>query len=184
MASLTVFATYSDREQLEGAIGIARSAGFRDTDVSVLVPENVGASELEDIQPGGENSVRLGSDIVISGGGVGSLVNAGTLMVPGIGAMLAAGPMLTALSKAQSEMVVPDITGWLIGLGIPAYQAKRYDGLLQRGNILTSLHADNVAWVKRAKQIFEGTGAQNVYEADENKGAFAQAARPKLRKAG
>jgi len=183
MASITVFGTYSSREQLESAIGIARSAGFRNTDVSVLVPASADASELDDIRPGQGSTVRLGSDVVIAGGGSGSLVSAGTLMVPGMGPMLAAGPILAALSKAQAERVVADVTGWFIGLGVPAYQAKRYEGLLQRGSILGALHADNTAWVKRAKQIFEGTGAQNISEADEADGAFAQAGKPKLRKA-
>jgi len=183
MGSITVFATYSNREQLEAAIAVARSAGFRVTDVSVLVPASDGASDLENIEPGRGSSVRLGSDVVVSGGGVRSLVSAGTLMVPGIGPMLAAGPILTALSQAQSETVVGDITTWLIGLGLPAYKARRYDGLLQHGHLLAALHADNLSWVRKAMRIFEGTGAQNISEADEAKGAFAQYGKPKLRKA-
>lgn len=183
MGDLTVFATYSSREELEGAISMARGAGFRTADVSVLVPGGVSGGEPDNLQPGERKSVRLGTDVVIAGGGVGSLVSAGTLMVPGIGPMLAAGPILTALSKAQAERVVADITGWLIGLGVPARRAKSYQGLLQDGCILAGLHADNAAWAKRAKQLFEGTGAQNISEADAAKGAFAQTDKPKLRKA-
>ena len=183
MGSIIVFGTYTSREQLEGAIGIARAAGFRIADVSVLVPESFGASELEEIQPSPESGIRLGPDVVISSGGLGSLGSAGTLIVPGMGPMLAAGPLLTALSRAHSERSVASITVWLIGVGVSGYQARHYQRLLQRGCILASLHADNAAWVSRAKRIFEGTGAQNVFEANEAQGAFAQADKPKLRKA-
>jgi hypothetical protein len=181
MGNISVFGTYTSTEQLEAALGVARAAGFRDSDVSVLVPENGQASELEDIQP--RSTARFGADVMISGGGLGSLTGAGTLMVPDMGPVLAAGPLLTALSKAQAETAVGDVISWLIGVGVPAYQAKRYNGLLQRGCILAALRADNAAWVGRAKQVLEGTGAKNLSEADEGRGAFAQYGKPKLRKA-
>lgn len=182
MGSITVFGTYTSRELLEGAIVIARSAGFRETDVSILVPQGVDATEHEYSEPGERSTAVLGSNIILSGGGLGAL-GAGMVMAPSMGPMLAAGPILTALSRGQAEMTVADVTTWLIGMGIPAYQARRYESLLQHGGILASLHADNATWVKRAKRVFEGTGAQNVFEADEAEGAFTQAVRPKLRKA-
>lgn len=183
MERIILFGTYESREQLETAIDIAKRAGFRNTDLSVLVPDSVGSSEPEDQQPGAGSTARLGPGVVITGGGLGSLVGAGTLMVPGIGPTLAAGPILTALSKAQAERVVPDVMSLLIGVGVPAGQAKRYQGFLQRGRILASLHADNAPWAARAKQVLEGTGAKNISEVDGAKSTFTQEARQTLSKA-
>ncbi len=182
MGGITVFGTYTSRELLETAIVVSRSVGFRDTDVSILVPQGGDAAEHPQKEPGEGGTAKLGSNIVLSGGGLGVL-GAGMVVVPSMGPMLAAGPILTALSRGQAEMTVADVTTWLIGMGIPAYQARRYQALLQRGSLLAALHADNAAWVKKAKRVIEGTGAQNVFEADEAKGAFTQAGRPTLRKA-
>lgn len=182
MEGITVFGTYTSRELLEAAIVVARSAGFRDTDVSILVPQGADAPKHEQTNPLEGSTAVLGSNIVLSGGGLGAL-GAGMVMVPSMGPMLAVGPILTALSRGQAEMTVANVTTWLIGMGIPAYQARRYEAILQRGGILASLHADNAAWVKKAKRVLESTGARQIFEADEAKGAFTQADRPKLRKA-
>jgi hypothetical protein len=54
------------------------------------------------------------------------------------------------------------ITGALIGLGIPEHEAKRYEIRVKEGGILLSVHSDNSDWTKRAKEILERTGAQDI----------------------
>ena len=59
-------------------------------------------------------------------------------------------------------------------MGIPEYEAKRYEGRVKDGGILLSVHCDDSAWTKKAKEILERTGAEDVSstgEAASNTGA-------------
>jgi hypothetical protein len=69
-------------------------------------------------------------------------------------------------------------TGALIGLGIPEYQAKRYEGRMRKGGILLSVHADDHEWISKGKQILEQTGAEHISSTGETKGDFGNTDRP------
>ena len=73
------------------------------------------------------------------------------------------------------------LTGALIGVGIPEYEAKRYEGRVRNGGILLSVHCDNSDWVKRAKEVLEHTGATDISTSTEAKADFAAAERPEPR---
>lgn len=76
---------------------------------------------------------------------------------------------------------VGGIAGALIGMGIPEYEAKRYEGRVKQGGILLSVHSDNSDWTKRAKEILEHTGAQDVASTGEASADFAQSDKPMRR---
>jgi hypothetical protein len=89
------------------------------------------------------------------------------LAIPGVGPFVAAGPIAAALSAAAVGGAVGGIAGSLIGLGIPEYEAKRYEGKVKQGGILLSVHADDSDDITRAKEIFEEAGAQDISTAGE-----------------
>jgi hypothetical protein len=180
MANTSVFGIYDTQAEVENAVGYLQRRGFRPTDVSVLWPQNIGskdlAHEMNTKAPEGA-AAGAGSGAVI-GGTLGWLAGIGALAIPGIGPLVAAGPIVAALAGAGAAGVAGGITGALVGYGIPEYEAKRYEGRIRKGRILLSVHADNGDWAKRAREVLEETGASDISSADEKKGDFANADRP------
>jgi uncharacterized membrane protein len=84
------------------------------------------------------------------------------LAIPGVGPFIAAGPIMAALAGAGIGAAVGGLTGALVGMGIPEYEAKRYEGKIKEGNILISVHSENSEERKRAKEIFERAGAHDI----------------------
>jgi hypothetical protein len=109
---------------------------------------------------------------------LGWLTGIGALAIPGLGPLIAAGPIVAALAGAGALGTVGGIIGALAGMGIPEYEAKRYEGRIREGGILLSVHCDSSDWVKRAKEVLEHTGAQEIASAGEEKGDFANADKP------
>ena len=101
------------------------------------------------------------------GGGLGWLAGIGALAIPGLGPFIAAGPIMAALAGAGVGGAVGGLTGALIGMGIPEFEAKRYEGRVKDGGILLSVHSDDSQWTKKAKEILERTGAQDVSSTGE-----------------
>jgi hypothetical protein len=180
MANTAVFGIYQDRVAVEEAITHLKSAGFRNTDISVLFPDNVGtkdfAHEKSTKAPEGAAS-GAGSGAVI-GGTLGWLVGIGALAIPGLGPFIAAGPVVAALAGAGAMGVVGGLAGALIGMGIPEYEAKRFEGRIKAGGVLLSVHSDDDHWTRRAKQILEDTGAVDISSTSEAKADFAASDRP------
>ena len=154
---------------MENAITSLKNSGFSHSDVSVLLPENLGSKELatskETKAP--EGTAAGASSGAVIGGVLGWLVGIGALAIPGIGPFIAAGPIMAALAGMGVGGAVGGVTGALVGLGIPEYEAKRYEGRLQKGGILLSVHCDTSDEIKRAKEILEHTGAEDISSAGE-----------------
>jgi hypothetical protein len=166
----SVLGIYSSRNAVEYAIGSLRDSGFSHSDVSVLLPENLGSKELatakETKAPEGATA-GAGSGAVI-GGALGWLAGIGALAIPGLGPFIAAGPIMAALAGAGVGGALGGVTGALVGLGIPEYEAKRYEGRIQKGGILISVHCDTSEEIKRAKEILERTGAEDISSTGES----------------
>lgn len=183
MANTAVFGIYSTRPQVEQAVDQLREAGFRPTDVSVLFPENVGTKEFahEKHTKAPEGAAAGATSGALVGGTLGWLVGIGALAIPGLGPFIAAGPIVALLSGVGVGATVGGIAGALVGMGIPEYEAKRYEGLIKGGGILLSVHSDNHDWTKRAKEILKRTGADDISATPEAKGDYANADRPNTR---
>jgi len=175
-----VFGIYRDRTSVENAVDVLRQENFRNTDISVLFPENQGtkdfAHEKNTKAPEGA-ATGAGSGAVL-GGTLGWLTGIGALAIPGLGPFIAAGPIVAALAGVGVGGAIGGITGALIGLGIPEYEAKRYEGRIKEGGILLSVHCDDSNWTKRAKEILERTGAQDVSSSSEAGADFQKTDKP------
>lgn len=164
-----VFGIYSNRSAVESAVSALKSAGFQHSDVSVLLPENLGSKEIatEKNTKAPEGATAGAGSGAVIGGTLGWLVGIGALAIPGLGPFIAAGPIMAALAGMGVGGAVGGVTGALVGMGIPEYEAKRYEGRLQKGGILMSVHCDTSEEIKRAKDILERTGAEDVSTAGE-----------------
>ena len=180
MANKVVLGLYSTRRQVENAVDELKAQGFRNTDVSVLFSENVGTKDFahEKGTKAPEGLATGATSGAVVGGTLGWLAGIGALAIPGVGPLIAAGPIIGALTGVGVGGTVGGIAGGLIGLGIPEYEAKRYEGRIKSGNILLSVHADDSSWVNKAERILKDTGADNISSTSEAKGDYANADKP------
>jgi hypothetical protein len=178
-----VFGIYPAYASVESGVDALQAAGFRNTDISVLFPENEGTKDFahkkETKAPEGATTGATTGAIV--GGGLGWLAGIGALAIPGLGPFIAAGPIMAALAGVGVGGAVGGITGALIGMGIPEYEAKRYEGRIKEGGILLSVHSDSSEWTKKAKDILERTGAQDIASTGEASADFSKSDRPMQR---
>ena len=115
------------------------------------------------------------------GGTLGWLAGIGALAIPGVGPLIAAGPIVAALTGVGVGGAIGGISGALIGMGIPEYEAKRYEGRVKEGGILLSVHSDNSDWTRKAKDILKRTGADDVSSTGEEKADFSNTDKPMRR---
>ena len=164
-----VFGIYQTQNDAEYAVDALRAEGYRNTDVSVLFPENKGTKDfaVEKNTKAPEGTAAGATTGVVIGGVLGWLAGIGALAIPGIGPFIAAGPVVAALAGVGVGGAVGGVAGALIGMGIPEYEAKRYEGRIKEGGILLSVHCDDRDWITKAKQILERTGAQDIASAGE-----------------
>jgi len=174
------FGIYRSRAQAEDAVDRLLAAGFRNEDISVLLPENEGtkdfAHEKNTKAPEGTTTGAVSGAAV--GGTLGLLAGIGALAIPGLGPFIAAGPIMSTLAGLGAGGAIGGVVGALVGMGIPEYEAKRYEGRIKEGGILLSVHCDNSDWVGKAKDILKDTGAQDVSSAGEASADFAESDKP------
>jgi hypothetical protein len=173
-----VFGIYSTRSAVENAADSLINAGFPASDISVLLPESLGGAK----EMGTEKATKApeGTAVGVTTGGViggtlGVLAGVGLLAIPGIGPFIAAGPIMAGLAGLGVGGAVGGLTGALIGAGIPEFEAKRYEGRLQKGGILLSVHCNTSDEIKRAKQVMEATRAEDVSSTGESSANVAKA---------
>jgi hypothetical protein len=168
--NVAVFGIFPNYLSVEGGVDALKVAGFSNQDISVLFPEGANshdfAHEKGTKAPEGA-SAGAGTGVVI-GGALGWLAGIGALAIPGIGPFIAAGPIMAALAGAGVGGTVGVITGALIGMGIPEYEAKRYEGRVKNGGILLSVHCDTNDEKKTAERILERNGAQDISSTKES----------------
>ena len=162
--SKAVFCIATSEFQAESIVNELKVSGFSDNDISVLFPDKTGTKDFGHEQhtkapEGATAGVSTGG---VVGGALGWLAGIGMLAIPGMGPFIAAGPIMAALGGAAVGAAVGGIAGALIGMGIPEYEAKRYEGKIRAGNILISVHTENAQETRRAKEIFEQAGAQDI----------------------
>jgi hypothetical protein len=164
MSKKSVFCISTSRGQADRIVDQLRGANFSNNDISVLFPDKETtrdfAHEKNTKAPEGV-ATGAGTGGVL-GGALGWIAGIGALAIPGVGPFIAAGPIIAALSGAAIGATVGGIAGGLIGLGIPEIEAKRYEGKIQEGNLLISVHTENSDEISKAKDIFTNAGAEDI----------------------
>jgi len=180
-----VFGIYPTRMSVENAVDRMKMEGFRNTDISILFPDNVGTKDFahEKHTKAPEGATTGAGTGAILGGALGWLAGIGTLAIPGLGPFIAAGPIMAALAGAGVGGTVGGVLGALVGMGIPEYEAKRYEGRITKGSILLSVHCDSSEWTTRAKQVLKDTGAEDISSTGEAGADFSKTDRPMPRSA-
>jgi len=164
MSNKTVFGIVETQAQAEAVVSSLQNSGFPRGQISALFPDKQGtadfAHEHHTKAPEGAVAGVAGGGVV--GGTLGLLAGIGALAIPGLGAFIAAGPLLAALSGASVGAAVGGVTGALIGLGIPEIEATKYEGKLRGGNILVAVHVDDHHQEALARDILQRGGAHDV----------------------
>ena len=164
MSKKSVFCIATSRDQAERIVTRLKDENFSHNDISVLFPDKETSRDFahEKNTKAPEGAVAGAGTGGVIGGALGWIVGIGALAIPGVGPFIAAGPILAALSGAAIGAAAGGIAGGLIGLGIPEIEAKRYEGKVKAGNLLISVHTEDSAEIKQAKDIFTQAGAQDI----------------------
>jgi hypothetical protein len=164
-----VFGIFPSRTHAERAVDELIAAGFRSSDISVLAADQKSTKELATEKntkaPEGTTTGATAGGAI--GGTLGLLAGIGALAIPGLGPFIAAGPIMGALAGVGAGAAAGGLIGALVGMGIPEYEAKRYEGRVKDGGVLLSVHCDDSDWVSRAKDILKRVGAEDIASAGE-----------------
>jgi len=158
-----------DSSQAACVVDKLKSAGFSNSDISVLMANKSGTKDfaVDNATKAPEGAATGAGTGAVLGGGLGWLAGIGALAIPGVGPLIAAGPIMAALTGAAIGGTVGGLTGALVGMGIPEYEAKRYESKVKSGNALISVHSEDAAETDRAKTIFEAAGGQDISTSSE-----------------
>jgi len=177
---VAAYGIYADPNTAREAVEVLKAAGFRATDISVLLQANAGTKDL------GHQKHSKAPEGATAGGGTGALIGAalgwvagmGSLAIPGLEPFAAAGRILASMSGMGAGVVLGAITGGIIGAGVPEYEAKRYAGRVRNGGVLMSVHCDDSVWEGSAIRLLKQTGATHISTRPEARAAFARTAKP------
>jgi hypothetical protein len=165
----SVIGIYDDRKTVSDAVDVLHRAGYRATDISVLVSDNQGSKDFahEKHTKAPEGATIGAAAGALVGAALAWLISTQTVPFTGLAPLVAAGPVVAALAGAGAGGALGWITGLLAGLGMPEYVAKRYAGRIRHAGILLSVHCDSPEWFDRAKKTLKQTGARNISSARE-----------------
>jgi hypothetical protein len=164
MSKSQVFCIAKTHSQAEQIVQELQVANFPVSEISVLLPDtegkhNIGPVKATKAPEGATTGAASGG---VAGGVIGLLAGIGALAIPGVGPLIAAGPIMAALSGAAIGGATGGLVGGLIGLGIPEIEAKRYDEKLRSGHYLIAVHTHNDDDEDRAKEVFENADADDI----------------------
>jgi hypothetical protein len=168
-----VYGVYAERADVERAVDALKELGFRNTDISVLFPDKDTSQKfaVQKSTKAPEGALAGGGTGLVIGGALGWLAGIGAIAIPGIGPLIAAGPIVTAVAGAGVGSAVGGVAGALIGLGVPELEAKRMESELRKGGILLSVHCDDQRFAESARKVLERTKAKDVFLTEEKRAA-------------
>jgi len=165
-----VFGIYPSSAQAENVVDRLMASGFSGDDISVLMPDNESSRQFshEKATKAPEGTTTGAATGGVVGGTLGLLAGIGALAIPGLGPFIAAGPIMGTLAGLGVGGAVGGLVGALVGMGVPEYEAKRYEGRIKEGGVLLSVHCDTSDEIKRAKDILKNSGAEDVSSSGES----------------
>ena len=152
----TIIGVFESRSRAENAVNTLRQQGFTSEEINIVSKKQQDANTTQ-----GETYDDDIVDGTLTGGTLGGigglLMGAGALLLPGIGPILAVGPITAAVGGA----IAGGIAGGLIDWGIPAEASERYEQEVAHGSILAIIRTDTTK-VTSAAQILRQNGAKDV----------------------
>jgi hypothetical protein len=174
-----VFGIFKTVEEAERAVDTLAAARFPHSAISVLTPDTASTRDFahhkDTKAPEGTTAGVTAGGVI--GGTLGVLAGVGALAIPGVGPFIAAGPIMAGLAGLGIGGAVGGLVGALVGMGIPEYEAKRYEGRVKDGGTLLSVHCDASDQVSRAKDILKSSGATDISSTGESAAAPGTEAR-------
>src|SRR6201996_5589415 len=166
---MAVFGIYPDSTRAGRGAGALIAAGFGSAEISVLLPDTQSTQAFAHHK---DTKAPEGTAVGVTAGGaiggvLGVLAGIGALAIPGVGPLIAAGPIMAGLAGLGVGGAVGGLVGALMGMGIPEYEAKRYEGRVKGGGTLLSVHCDTSDEITRAKSILKGTAAEDIASTSE-----------------
>jgi hypothetical protein len=170
-----VFCLATNDQHAQRIVDHLRAEGFEMDQISILLPDRRSdtglkienartrgtlAHEKHTKAPEGAATGALSGGIL--GGSLGLLAGMGALAIPGLGPFIAAGPLLAALAGSALGGSFGLLVGALVGMGIPEYEAKRYQDSLKAGGVLISVHVDTPDEVDQAIDILKKEDATDI----------------------
>lgn len=167
----SVYCIANTLEQAEAIVLNLKQQGFTSDAISVLLPDKRGSKDFahEHNTKAPEGATAGGVAGLGVGAAIGWLAGIGALAIPGLGPFIAAGPIMAALSGAAVGTAAGGIIGALVGMGIPEFEAKRYDAKVREGNVLISVHVETSEQRSLVKDIFKRHAADDIATASEAK---------------
>ena len=164
-----VYCIAQNIDQAEIIVNRLKFAGFANDDISALLPDKSGTQDFahEKHTKAPEGAAIGGAAGIGVGAVVGWLAGVGSLAIPGVGPLIAAGPIMGALSGAAVGAATGSLAGALVGLGIPEYEAKQYEGKIKGGSALISVHTESSEERSKVKEIFEQAHAEDISSTGE-----------------
>jgi hypothetical protein len=166
----SVFAILNNRQQAENVVERLKGVGFYPHDISMLFADTGGSKDfaIEHETKAPEGATTGGTTGFVAGGILGWLAGIGALAIPGLGPFIAAGPIMAALSGAAVGTALGGIVGALVGMGMPEYEARRYESKIKEGNILVSVHTEDAGGIDRAMAVLKECNAEDISTASES----------------
>jgi hypothetical protein len=151
------FGIFANIANAEAAIGGLTMAGFSNQALSVLLTEKEEAKLLP--SEGATTGAGLGG---VVGGALGLLAGIGALALPGVGPLIAAGPIMASLAGLGVGGAVGGFVGALVGMGIPEFEAKLYDFRVKDGGVLVAVHCESFEGISKARDVLKAVGAEDI----------------------
>jgi hypothetical protein len=165
----SVYCTARTVEQAEQIVLELKQVGFLSDDISALLPDRRGTRDFahEHNTKAPEGATTGGVVGLGLGAGLGWLAGIGALAIPGVGPFIAAGPIMAALGGAAVGTATGGLVGALVGMGIPEFEAKRYDAKVRDGSILISVHTESSSQRDAARDVFKRNNADDISTGSE-----------------
>jgi uncharacterized membrane protein len=154
----TVVGVFGDRTTAERAVRDLRQKGFTENEISIVAKDNGGTNQGSSM--GTTNTDTVGDGVTTGatwGGLAGLALGAGALAIPGLGPIIAAGPIAAALTGAATG----GIAGGLLDWGIPETEGRRYQEEVRQGGVLAAIRAES-SRINDAAAILRQAGAKDV----------------------
>jgi hypothetical protein len=160
--SLTIFALYGSRDAAESTAARLIQSGVTASDISVLLPDQLPAfTHPTDIEPKLPSQATPGSHGILSGA-LGVLAGLSMLALPGLGPLVGEGTLKAGLAGLGVDAAVGNFAKYLINLGVPELEAKRYEDRLQQQAVLFTVRCDTPERAGQLSELLKDTGAQDL----------------------